>query len=92
LQAEGEAKRAGAGIWRGEFTLPGSGASRIVGANPPSTVADYDACMDTDIDERTDDPFQGLVLLMRIFWGPMFWPIIIGNVLAYLWCVYQAFV
>ena len=45
--------------------------------------------MDTDIDERTDDPLRGLVLLMRIFWGPMFWPSIIGNVLAYLWCAYQ---
>ena len=47
--------------------------------------------MDTDIDACTDDPFRGLVLLMRIFWGLMFWPIIIGNVLAYLWGAYQIF-
>ena len=45
--------------------------------------------MDTDIDACADDPLRGLVLLMRIFWGPMFWPIIIGNVLAYLWGAYQ---
>ena len=67
----------------------GSGGSRIVGANRLATLAGYAAGMDTDIDACTDDPFRGLVLLMRIFWGPMFWPIIIGNVLAYLWCVYQ---
>jgi hypothetical protein len=45
--------------------------------------------MDTNIDSGKNDAFLGLVLLMRIFWGPMFWPIIIGNALAYLWCVYQ---
>jgi hypothetical protein len=48
--------------------------------------------MDTNIDECMDDPFQGLVLLMRIFWGPMFWPSIIVKVLAYLWCAYQVLV
>ena len=58
-------------------------------ANRLATLAGYAAGMDTDIDERTDDPLRGLVLIMRTFWGPMFWPIIIGNVLAYLWCVYQ---
>ena len=67
----------------------GVARSRIVGANRPATLAGYAAGMDTDIDVRTDDPLRGLVLLMRIFWGPMFWPIIIGNVMAYLWCVYQ---
>jgi hypothetical protein len=67
-------------------------SSRLRIANRPATIAGYAAGMDTDLDERTDNPFRGLVLLMRIFWGPMFWPIIIGNVLAYLWCVYQVLV
>jgi hypothetical protein len=66
-----------------------SGGSRIVGANRLATLAGYAAGMDTDTDAGKNDAFLGLVLLMRIFWGPMFWPIIIGNALAYLWCVYQ---
>ena len=48
--------------------------------------------MDTDVDACTDNPFRGLVLLMQIFWGPMFWPIIVGNAPAYVWCVYQVLV
>jgi hypothetical protein len=67
-------------------------SSRLRIANRPATIAGYAAGMDTDLDERTDNPFRGLVLLMRILWGPMFWPIIIGNVLAYLWCVYEVLV
>jgi hypothetical protein len=66
---------------------PGSG-----GSNRPATLGGYAAGIDIDIDACTDDLFRGLVLLMRIFWGPMFWPSIIGNVLAYLWCAYQVLV
>ena len=46
--------------------------------------------METDaLDHGDDGVGQGFMTVMRIFWGPMFWPIIIGNALAYLWCAYQ---
>ena len=48
---------------------PGSGGSRIVGANRPATLAGYAAGMDTDIDACTDDPFRGLVLTHADFLG-----------------------
>jgi hypothetical protein len=47
--------------------------------------------MDTDnLDHGNDGVGQVFMTVMRVFWGPLTWPLIIVNALAYLWCVYQA--
>jgi hypothetical protein len=65
----------------------------LIVANPPSTMADYAADMDTDaLDHGNDGVGQVFMMVMRVFWGPLTWPLIIGNVLGYLWCAYQVLV
>lgn len=44
-----------------------------------------------DIDSHSDPehPFASLWFFMRIFCGPLFWPIIIANAIGWAWCAYQ---
>jgi hypothetical protein len=42
--------------------------------------------MDTDaLDHGNDGVGQVFMTVMRVFWGPLTWPLIIVNALAYLW-------
>ena len=54
-----------------------------------STVAGYAYGMNTHVDTGKNDAFEGFVLLMRLLWGPLFWPMLVANAIGYGWCVYS---
>ncbi len=42
-----------------------------------------------DPDVEPVRPFAALVFYMRLFYGPLFWPIVIANAIGWTWCTYQ---
>ena len=47
--------------------------------------------MDEHLDTGDNEAFKGLLMLMRLVWGPLFWPMLVANAAGFVWCLYTAF-
>lgn len=46
-------------------------------------------CDYLDSESEPEHPFAVLWFFMRLFYGPLFWPIMLVNAIGWAWCVYQ---
>lgn len=47
--------------------------------------------MDEHPETGEHEAFAGLLILMRLIWGPLYWPMLVANAIGFEWCISTAF-